>query len=374
MRAMLKILTVFGTRPEVIKLASVIKLMRKHSGELDCRVCVTGQHRQMVEPLMKLFEITPDYDFGIMAENQSLEHIFTSVMRQTSKIIAAEKPDFVMVQGDTSSAVSAALAAFYNQVKVAHIEAGLRTWNNLHPFPEEVNRRLIDNFSSIYFTHTASARENLLKEGVSQGQIEVTGNTVIDALLDAASRKMENENEFGGISLNGEKIILVTAHRRESFGAAFEEMCHALKDIAVRYPDMRIIYPVHLNPNVQKPVRQILEGVSNISLVGPLDYLPFVHLMKRSYIIMTDSGGIQEEAPSLGKPVLVMRETTERPEAVIAGAVQIVGTKRKEIVSAAIELIDDRDKYNRMSRVINPYGDGKASQRIISRFLLEEGN
>ncbi|MDD4938649.1 MAG: UDP-N-acetylglucosamine 2-epimerase (non-hydrolyzing) [Candidatus Omnitrophica bacterium] len=368
----MKILTVFGTRPEVIKLAPVITEIRKNSDKLACSVCVTGQHRQMTQRLIELFGIKIDYDLDIMAENQTLEHIAVSVLTRMKEIISREKPDFLMVQGDTSTAMAAALAAFYQKVRVIHVEAGLRTSNKLQPYPEEVNRRIIDSLSDLYFAHTASAKDNLVREGVPEENIEITGNTVIDALLDVAGRDPDPGSFVPQHApLNGEKIILVTAHRRESFGEPFRDICYALKDIASRYNNMRIIYPVHLNPNVQKPVREILGSMENISLVEPLDYLPFVHLMKRSYIILTDSGGVQEEAPSLGIPVLVLRQTTERPEAVTAGTVEIIGTQREKIVSAASELIDNSDKYNRMSRAINPYGDGKASQRIIARLLKE---
>lgn len=367
-----KILTVFGTRPEVIKMAPVIKELRKHPDECICRVCVTAQHRQMIAPLLKLFDIKPDYDLNIMQENQSLEHITITVLAQLGEIIKQEKPDYLAIQGDTTTAMAASLAAFYQKVKIAHIEAGLRTWNKLQPYPEETNRKIIDAVSDLCFAHTEQAKQNLLREGIPEENIEITGNTVIDALLDIEGREFDLKGTvLENIPFNEKKVILVTAHRRENFGQPLVNICKAIKEIALRYPDAYIVYPVHLNPNVQKPVYSMLKGIENVLLIEPLGYEYFVQLMKRVYLILTDSGGLQEEAPSLGKPVLVLREVTERPEAVEAGTSQIVGTQPEKIIDQTMKLLEDGSEYERMSKAINPYGDGKASERIVSRLLME---
>ena len=367
---MLKILTVFGTRPEVIKMAPVIKELRKHPDEFICRVCVTAQHRQMIDPLLKLFDIKPDYDLNIMQENQSLEHITITVLTQLGEIIKQEKPDYLVVQGDTTTGMAASLAAFYQNVKIAHVEAGLRTWDKLHPYPEEINRKIIDAVSDLCFAHTEQAKQNLLREGIAKENIEVTGNTVIDALLDISGREFDLKGTIlENIPFNDKKVILVTAHRRENFGQPVINICKAIKEIAMRYPDAYIVYPVHLNPNVHKPVYSMLDGIENISLIEPLDYKYFIQLMKRSYLILTDSGGIQEEAPSFKKPVLILREVTERPEAVKAGTAQIVGTQPEKIIEKTINLLENKREYKRMSKVVNPYGDGKASDRIVACLL-----
>jgi UDP-N-acetylglucosamine 2-epimerase (non-hydrolysing) len=373
MNKKLKILIVFGTRPEVIKLAPVIKELNKHKDHFDPIVCVTGQHRQMIDSLLKLFEIEVDYDLNLMKENQNLEHITTTVLQEMGQIIDKEQCDYLMVQGDTTSAMAAGLAAFYKKVKIAHVEAGLRTWNLQHPFPEEANRRIIDSIADLFFAHTDKAKENLLNEGVDPAKIEVTGNTVIDALLDTVGRKFEDKHSIiNKLSLNGRKTILMTAHRRENFGGPIQAICEAVKQIAVKYKDsVDIVYPVHLNPNIKDCVQSILGDIDNVKLTKPLDYLEFVHLMKKSYLILTDSGGLQEEAPSLGKPVLVLRETTERPEGVDAGCVKIIGTDVRKTVEAVSLLLDDPAVYEQMAKAVNPYGDGKASQRIVQRFLKE---
>jgi UDP-N-acetylglucosamine 2-epimerase (non-hydrolysing) len=367
----LKVITVCGTRPEVIKLAPVIKELFKRRDRISCKVCVTAQHRHMIDPLLKLFDIKPDYDLNIMKKNQTLGHITNSILKLTDEVIEKERPDYLLVQGDTTTAMAASLAAFYRKTKVGHVEAGLRTWNKAHPYPEEVNRKIIDSLSDLYFAHTEGAKRNLLKEGIKETDIEVTGNTVIDSLLDTVNKKCDLCTAIGKkMGLNGRKIILVTAHRRESFGDPLRNICEAIKTIALKYQDhVDIVYPVHLNPNVKVPVMKILNGVENVHLLDPLEYLPFVHLMKHSHFILTDSGGIQEEAPSLGKPVLVMRKVTERPEAVKEGVVKIIGIEAKDIIRQSSRLMEDERIYKKMARGINPYGDGKAGNRIVSRLL-----
>jgi len=371
----MKILTVFGTRPEAIKLAPVLKELRKHSDKFICRICVTAQHRQMLDPFLKLFNIKPYYDLNIIQENQNLEYITITVLTKIGEIIKQEKPDYLIVQGDTTTALAASLAAFYQKTKIAHIEAGLRTWDKLHPYPEEINRKVIDGVSDLCFAHTKQAKQNLLREGIAAEIIEITGNTVIDALLDIARRNFDLKGTLlENIPFDEKKVILVTTHRRENFGEPLIIICNAIKEIASRYSDVYIVYPVHLNPNVQKPAYSILNGIENVLLIEPLGYEYFVQLMKRSYFILTDSGGLQEEAPSLGKPVLALRDATERPEAVQAGTAQVVGTRLERIIEKTIELLEDNRKYQRMSKAINPYGDGKASKRIVNRFLREARN
>jgi UDP-N-acetylglucosamine 2-epimerase (non-hydrolysing) len=372
-RKKIKILIVFGTRPEIIKLTSVIKELHKYPSKFIYKICVTAQHRQMIDPLLKLFKIKPAYDLNIMLENQSLSDITMAILQQLEKIIKQEKPDYLIVQGDTTTAMAASLAAFYQKVKVAHIEAGLRTWSKMHPYPEEINRKIIDAVSDLCFAPTDQAKQNLLQERIAEENIEVTGNTVIDALLDTAARDFDlKETVLENIPFNDRKVILVTAHRRENFGQPLINICNSIKEIAMRYPsEVYFVYPVHLNPNVQEPVYSILDGIKNVLLTGPLDYEPFIQLMKRSYLILTDSGGLQEEAPSLGKPVLVLREVTERPEAVEAGTAQIVGTQRERIIKKTMELLKDKREYELMSKAVNPYGDGNASKRIVARFLKE---
>ncbi len=369
---MVKILTVFGTRPEVIKIAPAIKELCKHPDKFICCTCITAQHRQMVDQLLKLFEIKPNYDLNIMKENQSLEYVTVTVLAQIGEIIRKERPDYLLVQGDTTTSMAASLAAFYQKVKIIHLEAGLRTWNKLHPYPEEINRIIIDSMSDFCFTHTEQAKQNLLREGVALDKIEVTGNTVIDSLLGIAATDIDTRNSpLENIPFN-KKIILVTAHRRENFGQPLINICNAIKEIALRYSSsVQIVYPVHPNPNVQKPVCSILKGIINVSLIEPLDYKYFVHLMRHSYLILTDSGGLQEEAPSLGKPVLVLRQVTERPEAVETGTAEVVGTQSRAIVEATVKLLENKEKYERMVQATNPYGDGNAGKRIVERLLKE---
>lgn len=368
-----KILLIFGTRPEVIKMAPIIKELKKHLSLLDCKVCVSGQHRQMVDPLFKLFNLKVDFDLKIMRENQNLEHITTTVLLKVSKIIEKEKPDYLIVQGDTTTAMAATLAAFYQRTKVAHVEAGLRTWDKYHPFPEEINRKIIDSASDLYFAHTQNAKQNLINEGVKSEKIEVTGNSVIDALLDISKRRFNfNDTVLEKFDANKRKVILVTAHRRENFGKPIMNICMAIKRIALDFSDkVCFVYPVHLNPYIQKPVYAILGNIENVLLTAPLDYLSLVHLMKKSHFILTDSGGMQEEAPSLGKPVLVLRKTTERPEGVKAGCVEVIGTETRQIISTVRKLLENKVKYRKMSRASNPYGDGSASKRIVNRLLKE---
>jgi UDP-N-acetylglucosamine 2-epimerase len=366
-------------------MAPVIKELRKHSDKINYRVCVTAQHRQMLDQVLDLFEIKPDYDLDIMRANQSLGYVTAIVLTRLEEIIeGTEKLDYVLVQGDTTTAMAASLAAFYQRVKVGHVEAGLRTWDKSNPYPEEVNRKITDAVSDLHFAPTEQAKRNLLREGIAEEGIVVTGNTVIDALLDVVNKKfnfagrpLENipfdEGQPPAPFLKGEvRIILVTAHRRENLGEPLRNICQALREIAERYDDVHIVYPVHLNPNVQRIVYSTLDGVANVSLIEPLDYQAFVHLMNRSFLVLTDSGGLQEEAPSLGKPVLVLRETTERPEAVEAGTAQLVGTSCERIVGATVKLLEDEWEYNRMAKAVNPYGDGKASQRIVACLLEKE--
>ncbi len=363
---MTKVLCVFGTRPEAIKMAPVIKELRKHPAA-ECRACVTAQHRQMLDQVLRLFDIEPDYDLDIMQEDQSLSYITGRVLTEVEEIIREEQPDWVLVQGDTTTTMASSLAAFYQGVKVGHIEAGLRTQDKWQPFPEEINRRVTSAVADLHFAPTLWAKGNLLREGVPEERILVTGNTVIDAVLHIAGQPFEGRGTLiEGLSLHDKRIILVTAHRRESFGLPLQHICQALLEIASSYDgDVHIVYPVHLKPRVWQPVQAKLSGVANVSLVPPLDYLTLVHLIKRSYLILTDSGGIQEEAPSFGKPVLVLREVTERPEGVEAGTAKVVGTDTVRIVEEATRLLEDPTEYERMARAINPYGDGRASKRIV---------
>jgi UDP-N-acetylglucosamine 2-epimerase (non-hydrolysing) len=370
---MLKVLSVFGTRPEAIKMAPVVKELERHPGHFRSLVCVTAQHRQMLDQVLNLFDIVPDYDLDIMRPGQDLFDITRAVLAGLKPVLERERPDLVLVHGDTSTTMGASLAAFYCRIPVGHVEAGLRTHDLASPFPEEMNRRVTGALARLHFTPTAASRENLLREGVSEAAITVTGNTVIDALHCVLGRlqgdpglRLELARSFSYLD-PGKRLLLVTGHRRENFGPGFEEICQALAQIARQNPDTEILYPVHLNPNVQEPVRRILggEGLDNVHLVEPLDYLPFVYLLERSFLILTDSGGIQEEAPSLGKPVLVMRDTTERPEAVAAGTVKLVGTDRRAITGETELLLNDRSAYQAMSLAHNPYGDGCAAARII---------
>jgi UDP-N-acetylglucosamine 2-epimerase (non-hydrolysing) len=370
---MLKILTVFGTRPEAIKMAPVIKALEKQPDRFESLVCVTAQHRQMLDQVLELFAIRPAYDLNIMKPGQDLFDITCNVLLGLKPVLEKERPDIVLVHGDTTTTMAASIASFYCRTRVGHVEAGLRTHDKFAPFPEEINRRVTGAVADLHFAPTDASRQNLLREGVAAGAIFVTGNTVVDALL-AVSERIKSDpavagrfgREFSFLD-PAKRLILVTGHRRENFGTGFEQICHALADIALAYPDVEVLYPVHLNPNVQEPVRRILGrvGLDNVHLIEPVDYLPFVYLMNRSYLIITDSGGVQEEAPSLGKPVLVMRETTERPEAVVAGTVKLVGTNQERIVAEAALLLNDGDAYRAMSLAHNPYGDGQAAGRII---------
>ncbi len=375
--ARLKVLSVFGTRPEAIKMAPVVKELEKHPTNFKSVVCVTAQHREMLDKVLNLFGICPDYDLDIMKPGQDLFEVTCSVIRGMKQILEKEHPDFVLVQGDTTTTMAASLASFYLRSRIGHIEAGLRTWNKFAPFPEEINRKLTSSLADVHFAPTESSKENLLKEGVPAEVIFVTGNTVIDALLFVSEMISDNEvirdrldQEFGFIDTK-KRLILVTGHRRESFGEGFENICHAIVEIAEFSSDVEILYPVHLNPNVKGPVHRILErkGLRNVHLIEPVDYLQFVYLMNRSYMILTDSGGIQEEAPSLGKPVLVLREITERPEAIIAGTARLVGTAKKKIVTETLRLLERQDAYQNMSLSHNPYGDGKAAGRIVDGLL-----
>ena len=364
----MKVLTVFGTRPEAIKMAPVVKALAGHP-EFEAKVCVTAQHRQMLDQVLDIFAIRPDFDLNLMKPGQDLSDITSNVLLGMREVYRQWKPDIVLVHGDTTTTLAASLSAYYAKVRVGHVEAGLRTHNKYSPWPEEMNRRLAGAVTDLHFAPTAMAHANLLREGIAADTIHITGNTVIDALLDVVNRaradgelKRRFESQFNYLDPD-KRLILVTGHRRENFGAGFENICHALTDIAAR-GDVQVVYPVHLNPNVQEPVRRILSGIADIHLIEPQDYLPFVYLMDRSTFLITDSGGVQEEAPSLGKPVLVMRDTTERPEAVEAGTVKLVGTDRAAIVREANRLLNDVAAYDAMARAHNPYGDGQAAARI----------
>jgi UDP-N-acetylglucosamine 2-epimerase (non-hydrolysing) len=368
----LKLLVVFGTRPEAIKMAPLVKALEK-SEKLEVKVCVTAQHRQMLDQVLQLFDITPDFDLNLMRPGQTLTQLTCNILQGMEGVFAECKPDWVLVHGDTSTTLGTSLAAYYQQVGVAHIEAGLRTHNLYSPWPEEANRQLTGRLAGLHFAPTKQAQTNLLLEGINPANVHVAGNTVIDALLSISHRLDEDAALNSNLAAqfpyldSSKRLVLVTGHRRENFGAGFESMCQALSEIAAQ-PDVQVVYPVHLNPNVQEPVRRILGEVSNVHLVEPLDYLPFVYLMKRSHIILTDSGGIQEEAPSLGKPVLVMRETTERPEAVTAGTVKLVGTDSSKIVSETLNLLKNKEAHHQMAYAHNPYGDGQACQHIRRTF------
>ncbi|MCG8992287.1 UDP-N-acetylglucosamine 2-epimerase (non-hydrolyzing) [Laribacter hongkongensis] len=371
----MRVLSVFGTRPEAIKMAPVIKELAS-SPLIEAKVCVTAQHRQMLDQVLTLFDIVPDFDLDLMKPGQDLTDITSNVLLGMRKILKEWRPDYVLVHGDTTTTLATSLAAYYEKIPVGHVEAGLRTGDIYSPWPEEMNRRIAGAIAYINFAPTEAAKDNLLREGVRSEAVHVTGNTVIDALLDVVQRlrsdielKISMEQEFQFLD-SGKCLILVTGHRRENFGAGFENICAAIQKISER-PDLEVVYPVHLNPNVQEPVRRMLGNRKNIHLIEPLDYLPFVYLMERSHILLTDSGGVQEEAPSLGKPVLVMRNTTERPEAVTAGTVKLVGTDKETILTEIHRLLDDPAEYERMSHAHNPYGDGHAANRIV-KFLSEE--
>ena len=376
---MKKILLVFGTRPEAIKMAPLVKKLQEMPEEFQTVVCVTGQHREMLDQVLRLFDIVPEYDLNIMKPNQDLYDITSRILLGMRDVLREVQPDIVLVHGDTTTSMAAALAAFYQQIPVGHVEAGLRTGNIYSPWPEEMNRLITGRITTHHFSPTPLAKENLLREHVDEKQIIVTGNTVIDALQMVVKRLAEDKalaNEvdakigqmgYDVQRLDGNRrMVLITGHRRENFGEGFLNICHATKHLAEQYQDVDFVYPMHLNPNVRKPVLEILgEKAENVFLIEPLDYLPFVYMMQHSTLILTDSGGVQEEAPGLGKPVLVMRDTTERPEAVEAGTVLLVGTNREKIEQGVSMLLDDADTYRRMSEAVNPYGDGKACERII---------
>jgi UDP-N-acetylglucosamine 2-epimerase (non-hydrolysing) len=382
-----RVMLVFGTRPEAIKVAPLVKEFQKHTDRFETIVCVTGQHREMLDQVLHLFDIKPDYDLNIMKQGQDLYDVTARVLTGLRDVYSESKPDVVFVHGDTTTSMAAALAAFYQQIPVAHIEAGLRTHNIYSPWPEEMNRQITSRISEYNLAPTALSKENLLKEGVDESTITITGNTVIDALylvLDKIKSDKSLQSEIKATLINsglpGEmvedftsplpnkrKLVLITGHRRENFGDGFINMCNAIKTLTEKYPEVDFVYPMHLNPNVRKPIKEIFgeSVINNIHFIEPLEYLPFVYLMNQSTLVLTDSGGIQEEAPGLGKPVLVMRDTTERPEAVEAGTVKLVGTNYDLIVSETSRLLDDEEYYNTMSQANNPYGDGQACERII---------
>lgn len=359
-------------------MAPVVAALARNS-EIDNRVCVTGQHREMLDQVLELFAIQPDHDLAVMEPDQDLSELTAKILLRLRDVLKAESPDLVMIHGDTSTTLATALACYYQHIPVAHVEAGLRTGNLQSPWPEEANRRVAGTLTRIHFAPTEQAKQNLLREGVEDGNILVTGNTVIDALLDVVGRIEADDDLRAALKRkfpelrDNSKLLLVTGHRRESFGGGFDRICTALKQIATAYPDLDILYPVHLNPNVQDPVNRELKGLANVHLLPPQDYLPFVYLMNRAHIVLTDSGGIQEEAPSLGKPVLVMRDTTERPEAVNAGTVRLVGTSVEAITRNVTQLLDDDEAYKSMSFAHNPYGDGNAVSRIVDHLLWLRG-
>lgn len=379
---MKKVMLVFGTRPEAIKMAPLVKEFQKHPEDFETVVCVTGQHREMLDQVLKIFGIKPDYDLNIMKQGQDLYDVTAKVLLGMRDILKEVAPDVVLVHGDTTTSTAAALAAFYQQIPVGHVEAGLRTHNIYSPWPEEMNRQLTGRIAAYDFAPTPLSRRNLEREGISAEKISVTGNTVIDALYMVVDKiksdeglraSLENELNASGYDVSrlhsGRKLVLITGHRRENFGEGFIQMCRAIKHLTESYPDVDFVYPMHLNPNVRRPIHEVfgedLTGLGNMFFIEPLEYLSFVFLMERSYIVLTDSGGIQEEAPGLGKPVLVMRDTTERPEAVDAGTVKLVGTDYGRIVSETSRLLDDVAAYNAMSHAVNPYGDGLACRRIV---------
>jgi UDP-N-acetylglucosamine 2-epimerase (non-hydrolysing) len=369
----LKVLTVFGTRPEAVKLAPVIRELEKHP-EIDSRVCVTAQHREMLDQVLNLFQIHPHYDLNLMKPDQSLAEITAAIMMNLDPLLEQLQPDWILIQGDTSTVVATALLAFYRQIRVGHVEAGLRTGDKWQPFPEEINRKVAGVIADLHFAPTEENRKNLLKEGIPPDSIVVTGNPVIDA-LDIIRAEPEPEEVIKllvelGISKGGRRLVLVTAHRRENFGQPLDNICSAISGLAEHYRgEVEFVYPVHLNPNVQKPVREKLSGIENIKLIAPLDYLPLVHLMKHATVVMTDSGGIQEEAPGLGIPTLVLREVTERPEGITAGTLKLVGTDPARIMAECRVLLDDPVAHQSMARAANPFGDGHAAERIVARLL-----
>ena len=379
---MKKIMLVFGTRPEAIKMAPLVKEFQKYPDKFQTIVCVTGQHRQMLDQVLDIFDIKPDYDHNIMKQGQDLYDVTARVLTGMRDVLSEAKPDVVLVHGDTTTSTAAALAAFYQQIPVGHVEAGLRTHNIYSPWPEEMNRQITGRIATYHFAPTPLSRENLIAEGIATDKITVTGNTVIDALYmvidkikrdSALDSKLNAELKSAGYDVdrlaNGRKMVLITGHRRENFGDGFISMCRAIKALTEKYPDVDSVYPMHLNPNVRRPIHEVfgddLSGLGNMFFIEPLEYLSFVYLMEKSTIVLTDSGGIQEEAPGLGKPVLVMRNTTERPEALDAGTVKLVGTDYDKIVNEVSRLLDGVEYYDKMSKAVNPYGDGSASYRIV---------
>lgn len=383
---MKKVMLVFGTRPEAIKMAPLVKEFQKQKERIETVVCVTGQHREILDQVLEIFDIKPDYDLNIMKQGQDLYDVTARVLTGMREVLKEVKPDVVLVHGDTTTSTAAALATFYQQIPVGHVEAGLRTHNIYSPWPEEMNRLLTGRLATYHFSPTPLSRNNLIKESIDDRNIIVTGNTVIDALywvVDKIKNNKELNNELENVLSkagydvnrlnNGKKLVLITGHRRENFGDGFINMCTAIKDLMVKYPDVDFVYPMHLNPNVRKPIHEVfgenLSGLKNMFFIEPLEYLSFVYLMEKSSIVLTDSGGIQEEAPGLGKPVLVMRNTTERPEALNAGTVKLVGTDYNKIVNEVSSLIDDKAAYEKMSKAVNPYGDGLACGRIVNALL-----
>ena len=383
---MKKVLLVFGTRPEAIKMAPLVMELQKQKERIETVVCVTGQHREMLDQVLVIFDIKPDYDLNIMKRGQDLYDVTARVLTGMREVLKEIKPDIVLVHGDTTTSTAAALAAFYQQIPVGHVEAGLRTHNIYSPWPEEMNRLLTGRLATYHFSPTPLSRNNLIKESINDRNIIVTGNTVIDALywvVDKIKNNKELDNELESVLSkagydvnrldNGKKLVLITGHRRENFGDGFINMCTAIKDLTIKHPNVDFVYPMHLNPNVRKPIHEVfgkdLSGLKNMFFIEPLEYLSFVYLMEKSSIVLTDSGGIQEEAPGLGKPVLVMRDTTERPEALNAGTVKLVGTDYNKIVNEVSSLIDDKAAYEKMSKAVNPYGDGLACRRIVNALL-----
>lgn len=384
---MKKVMLVFGTRPEAIKMAPLVKEFQKYPERFETIVCVTGQHREMLDQVLHIFEITPDYDLNIMKQGQDLYDVTARVLTGMRDVLKETQPDVVLVHGDTTTSTAAALAAFYQQIPVGHVEAGLRTHNIYSPWPEEMNRQITGRIATYHFAPTPLSRQNLLAEGVKEEQITVTGNTVIDALYMVVDKIKQDKSldielkillKNAGYDVNrladGKKLVLITGHRRENFGDGFIHMCTAIKDLTQKYPEVDFVYPMHLNPNVRKPIHEVfgedLSNLGNMFFIEPLEYLSFVYLMEKSTIVLTDSGGIQEEAPGLGKPVLVMRDTTERPEALEAGTVKLVGTNYERIVHEVSALIDEQECYDRMSKAVNPYGDGLACGRIVDKLCL----
>ena len=365
----MKILFVIGTRPEAIKTAPILHELRRWPGRAEVKVCVTGQHREMLDQALSLFDIRPDYDLAVMRKGQTPADVSARMLTGLEPVVVREKPDWVLVQGDTTTTVVAALVAFYNRVRVGHVEAGLRTGNTLQPFPEEMHRAIVGRLADLHFAPTETARQNLLREGIEPARIRMTGNTVVDAVRWVSALPAPPE-VAAWLPAPSARIVLVTMHRRENFGASMERVCGALRDLAERYGDrLHIVFPLHLNPNAQGPARRILSGMSNVSLVPPLDYLSLVHLMKRSHVVLTDSGGLQEEAPALGKPVLVLREVTERPEGVASGVAKVIGSDRKSVVEETTRLLEDPALHQRMARPLNLYGDGHAAERVVEALL-----